>query len=182
MNKATDENGMNGIVGTWEGVPVYYSTLCDWSEPNLKINLKIKKLFSDATLPTIGSLHAAGVDLYAYIPEGSVEINPYTTQKINTGLAMEIPNGTFGGIFARSGLATKQGLRPINCVGVVDSDYRGAVIVALYNDSDEIRTIHHGDRIAQLIIIPYLPTNIIEVEELSDTKRGTGGFGSTGVN
>lgn len=95
---------------------------------------------------------------------------------------MEIPEGYFGAIFARSGLATKRGLRPANCVGVVDSDYRGEIIVALHNDTDKCESIHEGDRIAQIVIMPYLPVQLEEVEELSDTIRGEGGFGSTGVS
>ena len=104
------------------------------------------------------------------------------TEKINTGICVEIPNGYFGAIFARSGLATKRGLRPANCVGVIDSDYRGEVIVALHNDTEKSESIHVGDRIAQLVILPYLPVEFEEVDELSNTDRGEGGFGSTGVS
>ena len=99
---------------------------------------------------------------------------------IGTGLAVEIPEGYFGAIFARSGLASKEGLRPANCVGVVDSDYRGEVKVALHNDTNELRTVQHGERIAQLVIMPYLPVEFNLVNELTDTDRGEGGFGSTG--
>ena len=99
---------------------------------------------------------------------------------VSTEIAIEIPFGNFGGIFARSGLASKQGLRPANCVGVIDSDYRGPVKVALHNDSNETREVEKGERIAQLVIIPYLPVSINVVDELSNTERGNGGFGSTG--
>lgn len=143
--------------------------------------LKIKLLTENAVVPTVGSKNAAGLDLYAYIEEGDIIVEPFTTVKINTGIAVEIPDGYFGGVYARSGLATKQGLRPSNCVGVIDSDYRGEVMVALYNDSDKPRTVVNGDRIAQLIIQPYLNAEIDIVDELSETDRGNGGFGSTGV-
>ena len=141
------------------------------------MELNIKKLSEDATIPTRGSEYAAGYDLYA---TADVSIDPGDTVKIGTGLAMEIPNGYFGAVFARSGLATKQGLRPANCVGVIDSDYRGELIVALFNDSVMLREIKKGDRIAQLVILPYFSYTFKEVDELSDTKRGEGGFGSTG--
>lgn len=143
--------------------------------------LKIKLLTENAVVPTVGSKNAAGLDLYAYIEEGDIIVEPFTTVKINTGIAVEIPDGYFGGVYARSGLATKQGLRPSNCVGIIDSDYRGEVMVALYNDSDKPRTVVNGDRIAQLIIQPYLNAEIDIVDELSETDRGNGGFGSTGV-
>lgn len=109
-----------------------------------------------------------------------MQIKPHETVKIGTGLAMEIPDGYFGAIFARSGLATKEGLRPANCVGVCDSDYRGEYIVVIHNDSEETRTITAGERIAQLVVMPYLPVTFDEVAELTDTNRGEGGFGSTG--
>lgn len=143
--------------------------------------LKIKLLTENAVVPTVGSKNAAGLDLYAYIEEGDIIVEPFTTVKINTGIAVEIPDGYFGGVYARSGLATKQGLRPSNCVGVIDSDYRGEVMVALYNDSNKPRTVVNGDRIAQLIIQPYLNVEIDIVDELSETDRGNGGFGSTGA-
>lgn len=143
--------------------------------------LKIKLLAENAVVPTVGSQNAAGLDLYAYIEEGDITVKPFTTVKIRTGIAVEIPDGHFGGVYARSGLATKQGLRPSNCVGVIDSDYRGEVMVALYNDSNKPRKVVNGDRIAQLIIQPYLYAAIDIVDELSETDRGDGGFGSTGV-
>ena len=144
-----------------------------------KYSVRIKKLDENATIPTYGSEFAAGADLYACTGE-TVSINPHETKLIHTGIAMEIPHGTFGAIFARSGLATKQGLRPANCVGVIDSDYRGEVIVAVHNDTDSEQIIAAGDRIAQLVVIPFLPIRFIETEELTNTDRGEGGFGSTG--
>ena len=143
-------------------------------------NMLIKKINEEAVTPTRGSKYAAGYDLYACINE-KVEILPGETKLIGTGIAIQLPECTFGAIFARSGLATKQGLRPANCVGVVDSDYRGEIIVAIHNDSDEIRYIENGDRIAQLIIIPYLSVELEKVKELTETERGDGGFGSTGT-
>ena len=145
----------------------------------LSAKIKIKKLTDTAKTPTRGSEHAAGYDMYADVKE-DVQIKPHETVKIGTGLAMEIPDGYFGAIFARSGLATKEGLRPANCVGVCDSDYRGENIVAIHNDSEETRTITAGERIAQLVVMPYLPVTFDEVAELTDTNRGEGGFGSTG--
>lgn len=145
------------------------------------IQMNIKKLNDDSVIPTKGSEYAAGMDLYSYIPEETLYIPAGATCKIGTGIAAEIPEGCFGAIFARSGLATKRGLRPANCVGVVDSDYRGEIIVALHNDSDKRQAIHNGERIAQMVIMPYVSVNINSVKELSDTDRGTGGFGSTGI-
>ena len=143
--------------------------------------MKIMKIYDDAILPTRGSAEAAGYDLYARLKENeTLQILPHETTKIGTGIAIECPKGYFAGIFARSGLATKQGLRPANCVGVVDSDYRGEIIVAIHNDSDEIRYIENGDRIAQMILIPYIPMTFIETDELSESGRGQDGFGSTG--
>lgn len=141
--------------------------------------IKVKKLNDLAIIPTRGSEYSAGMDLHAAISE-SIYISPHETIKIPTGLAMELPKGTFGAIFARSGLATKQGIRPANCVGVCDSDYRGEYIVALHNDSNISRTINPGERIAQLVVMPYIPIEFKEVDNLSDTERGLGGFGSTG--
>ena len=130
-------------------------------------------------LPTRGSASAAGYDLHADIAK-KTEIAPGETKMIPTGLAMEIPEGYFGAVFARSGLAMKEGLRPGNCVGVVDSDYRGEFFIGLHNDSQMTRVIEPGERIAQLVIMPYLAVEFSEVEELTDTARGEGGFGSTG--
>lgn len=145
----------------------------------MKVNVNVVKVNSRATLPTQGSQYSAGYDLYACIDE-SITIAPHTTVKIGTGLKFDLPEGTFGAIVARSGLATKQGLSPANKIGVCDSDYRGEYIVALHNHSNEERTIQPNDRIAQLIIMPYIAANFIECDELSETDRGEGGFGSTG--
>lgn len=146
----------------------------------MTVNIKVKKLKQNAKLPTRGSIQAAGYDLYACLEGEKVSIKPHETVKIGTGLCIEIPEGYFGGIFARSGLATNKGLRPANCVGVADSDYRGEYIISLYNDSDLPQVITQNERIAQLIILPFLPVTFEEVEELSETERGAGGFGSSG--
>lgn len=138
---------------------------------------KIKLLYEDSILPTRGSDDAAGYDLYAV--SGAV-IEPHTNAKIGTGVAIQPPKGTFGAIFARSGLATKQGLRPANCVGVCDYDYTGEYIIALHNDSNEQRIITPGDRIGQVVFIPYTNVEFVVVENLEETERGDGGFGSTG--
>ena len=143
----------------------------------MKIN--IKKLNKNAIIPTKGSEYAAGYDLYACI-NAPVVITPHSTVKVGTGLSIEIPTGYFGAIFARSGLSTKQGLRPANAVGVCDSDYRGEYIVALHNDTDIPQTINPMERIAQLIVIPFLSIEFNEIDELSKTERGEDGFGSTG--
>ena len=142
--------------------------------------VQVKKLDSRAIVPTSGSPFSAGYDLYACLAE-SVTVPPHATVRIGTGLAFALPEHTFGAVFARSGLATQQGLRPANCVGVCDSDYRGEYIVPLHNDSDEPRTVRHGERIAQLVLLPFLPMDCEETDKLSDTQRGTGGFGSTGT-
>lgn len=146
------------------------------------MEIAVKKLKDNAILPTHGSEQAAGCDLHACLENGKVTLWPNDTAKIPTGIAAAIPDGCFGAIFARSGLATKQGLRPANCVGVIDSDYRGEIIVALHNDSETDRDIQNGDRIAQLVIMPYIPAKYIQVDELEETKRGEGGFGSTGTS
>ena len=143
------------------------------------MNLKIKMLDPNAILPTRGSEKAAGWDLYANL-DAPVVIAPGRVAKISSGIAIELPEGTFGGIFARSGLSTKKGLRPANCVGVIDEDYRGPVIVPVYNDSKIPVTISPNERIAQLIIMPYINCQISEVTELTETERDEGGFGSTG--
>lgn len=140
--------------------------------------IKIKKLNKDAKIPTRGSKYAAGYDLYSC---SEYEIVPHGTVKVGTGLSFELPENTFGAIFARSGLATKKGLRPSNCVGVCDCDYRGEYIVAIHNDTDELQTIDKHERIAQLVLMPYIPMEFIESDELSETERDTGGFGSTGA-
>ena len=142
--------------------------------------MKIKLLSNLATIPTRGSEYAAGYDLYAAIPETTI-IPAHKTEKIPTDIAMEIPKGFAGLIMARSGLATKEGLRPANCVGLIDSDYRGNVIVALHNDTNTNKTIDPDERIAQLVIIPFESVEFEVVDELSDTIRAEGGFGSTGA-
>ena len=146
-----------------------------------KTTINYKKLNPNAKTPTRGSEYAAGYDLYACVDD-TVTINPHQTVKIGTGLSFELPNGTFAGIFARSGLATKEGLRPANCIGVCDSDYRGEYIVALHNDSEDVRYVNNGDRIAQMILLPYIEMVFNEVSNLTETERGNGGFGSTGIN
>lgn len=143
------------------------------------MEIKVKKLYENANLPTRGSDAAAGYDLY-YAGDPII-IQPHTTEKLGTGLSFELPDGTFAAIFARSGLATKQGLRPANCVGVCDSDYRGEYIVAIHNDTDVAKEILHRERIAQMVLLPYIEMTFNEVEELNTTNRGEGGFGSTGV-
>lgn len=155
------------------------------------IDVKIKRLSETATLPTYGSEKAAAMDLYADCPltiyQEQVDSNikglaipPHQTVKIGTGFAIQPPKGYCALILARSGMATKQGLAPANKVGLCDEDYRGEYIVALHNHSVEAKFVQHGDRIAQLMFVPYEQANLIEVEELDETERGSGGFGSTG--
>lgn len=141
----------------------------------MKVN--VKKLSENAKLPAYGSEYAAGADLYAAEP---VCIAPGETAFVHTGIAVELPAGTVGLVYARSGLACKQDLAPANKVGVIDCDYRGEVMVALHNHGRETRSVERGDRIAQLVIAPYYTAAFTEAEELSETVRGAGGFGSTG--
>ncbi len=141
--------------------------------------IAVKKLEERAILPTYGSAYAAGADLYA-LTDGEVTIAPGETRLVRTGLAMEIPEGYAGLIYARSGLASKRGLAPANKVGVVDADYRGEIMVALHNHSAVAQTIANGERIAQLVVAPFLKAEFLEAEELNETVRGVGGFGSTG--
>ena len=141
--------------------------------------VSIKRLNPRAKLPAYGSADAAGADLYA-LTDGPVSIAPGQTALIHTGLALAIPQGYVGLVYARSGLATKQGLAPANKVGVIDADYRGEVMVALHNHSNAERRIACGERIAQLVVAPFLKAEFEETDELSDTVRGAGGFGSTG--
>lgn len=156
------------------------------------IDVKIKRLAETAKMPTRAFPTDAGLDLYAHLPDATVhewggnvingiKIRPHETAMIGTGLAMAIPEGYWGGIFARSGLASKQGLRPSNCVGVVDCSYRNEVKVALYNDSNETRIVQDGDRVAQLIILPCPSVKLSEVDSLDNTARNMGGFGSSGT-
>ncbi len=144
------------------------------------MDIKIKKLKENAIIPTRGSKFAAGYDLYACLDCDSLTIEPHKSAKIGTGIAAALPTGYFGAIFARSGLATKQSLRPANCVGVVDSDYRGEYIVFIHNDSSEVKTINNGERIAQLVVMPFMEVSFTETDVLDETERGEGGFGSTG--
>lgn len=144
------------------------------------MKVQIKKLNPNATIPTHGSEQAAGYDMFACLSE-DVYIAPGRVAKIPTGLAIKPPAGYYIALVARSGLATKQGLRLANSVGICDEDYRGEYIIALYNDSSETRVVKHGDRIAQMLLKQYTFCEFEEVDELDDTARGTGGFGSTGV-
>ena len=146
----------------------------------MKQQVKIKKLNSKAMLPTYGSEYSAGADLYACMEE-TVTIQPGETVLIKTGLAMAIPEGYAGLIYARSGLATKKGLAPANKVVVVDADYRGEVMVPLHNHSRVAVEVEHGERIAQMVITPFLTAEYMLAEELDETERGEGGFGSTGT-
>ena len=143
------------------------------------MQVAIKKLNEKAILPSYGSEYAAGADLYACL-DGDITINPHDTVLIPTGIALELPVGYAGLIYARSGLATKKGLAPANKVGVVDCDYRGEVKVALHNHSNTYQTVSAGERVAQLVITPYITAKFVECDELSKTVRGAGGFGSTG--
>ena len=145
------------------------------------MDVRIKRLNDLAKIPTRGSKFSAGYDLYA-ATSYDIQIPPHATVKIGTGLAMDLPSGYFGAIVARSGIATKRGLRPANCIGICDEDYRGEYIVALHNDSSETKVVQVGERIAQLILLPYQTIDFKEVAALHDAGRGSGGFGSTGEN
>ena len=142
-------------------------------------SMNIKKLNDKATVPTYGSACAAGADLYACEDNG-VTIAPGKTVLVHTGIAMAIPEGYVGLVYARSGLASKRGLAPANKVGVIDSDYRGEIMVALHNHGSEPQTVENGERIAQIVFTPYAAAIFTVTDELDDTARGTGGFGSTG--
>ena len=146
------------------------------------MKIPCKKLRENAILPTRGTALAAGVDLYALLPDRqeSAAVAPQGKYLFPTGIAVEIPEGYVGLVFARSGIATKRQLAPANCVGVIDADYRGECTVALHNDTDEVRTVAPGDRIAQLVILPFLAAEFAEADALDETDRGAGGFGSTG--
>ena len=146
----------------------------------MKTKVEIKKLDERAIIPTYGTEFSAGADIYALLDE-PVTIAPGETKLIHTGLAMAIPEGLVGLNFARSGMATKRGLAPANKVGVIDSDYRGELMVALYNQGSVAQTVEHGDRIAQIIFMPYYTADFILCDELDETVRGEGGFGSTGT-
>ena len=146
------------------------------------MRIHCKKLHENAILPTRGTALAAGVDLYALLPDGqeSAAVPPQGKYLFPTGIAVEIPEGYVGLVFARSGIATKRQLAPANCVGVIDADYRGECTVALHNDTDAPRTVAPGDRIAQLVILPFLAAEFSDADTLDETDRGAGGFGSTG--
>jgi dUTP pyrophosphatase len=143
------------------------------------MNIEIKRLTETARIPERGSSLAAGYDLFADIAE-DITIAPHTTVMIGTGVAVAIPEGYFGGIFARSGLSAKEGLRPANCTGVVDADYRGEIKVALHNDGNNAKIVESGQKIAQMVVLPFLNVTFEEVSQLDETERGSGGFGSTG--
>ena len=143
------------------------------------MKVRIKKLTDTARLPAYGSAWAAGADLYS--DEDTFTVAPGETHLTHTGLSIEIPEGYGGFIYARSGLATKRGLAPANKVGVIDADYRGEIMVSLHNHSDKPQTVEAGERVAQLVIAPFLKAEFEEADELSDTVRGEGGFGSTGA-
>lgn len=147
----------------------------------MELKIRFKKILPDAFVPTYGSDFAAGADLHA-LTEKEITVNPGQTVLVHTGIALEIPEGTVGLVFARSGLATKQGLAPANKVGVIDSDYRGEIMVSIYNQSNEERIIKNGDRIAQISFLPYYTALFEQSDLLDDTGRGEGGFGSTGIN
>lgn len=156
--------------------------------------IKIVRIAPDVVMPTKAHDTDAGFDLYAYCPDATfyswesgcqsnvkgVKVRPNETYKFHTGIKLAIPDGYWGGIYARSGLATKCGLRPANCVGVIDSSYRGEIIVAIHNDSNETQLVHNGGRIAQLVIQKVEPTVFEEVSELDETSRGESGFGGSG--
>ena len=146
----------------------------------MKPVIRVKKLDARAELPVFGSEFAAGADLRACL-DGDLTIAPGQTALIHTGLALEIPAGYAGLVYARSGLATKRGLAPANKVGVIDADYRGEIMVALHKHGAEAQTVGHGERIAQLVVTPFLAVDYEEADELTDTARGAGGFGSTGT-
>ncbi len=143
--------------------------------------VKFIKLNPDAIVPTYGTQYAAGADLYA-LNNGNIKLNPGETVMIHTGIAMQIPEGTAAFIFARSGIATKRGLAPANKVGVIDSDYRGEIMVPIHNHSGQIQYIESGERVAQMVFMPYVKAEFIESETLDETDRDTKGFGSTGTN
>lgn len=146
------------------------------------MNIKVKRICEKAKLPTRGSEKAAAYDVYACLPDENapVTIMPHQTMLIGTGLRMAPPEGFYVGVYARSGLSSKEGLRPANCVGVIDEDYRGEYLVAVHNDSEVTRSVRHGDRIAQILLQKRYDMDFEEVDELDTTGRGVGGFGSTG--
>lgn len=146
------------------------------------MNIKVKRMSEEAKLPARGSEKAAAYDVYACLPDENalVTIMPHQTMLIGTGLRMAPPEGFYVGVYARSGLSSKEGLRPANCVGVIDEDYRGEYLVAVHNDSEVTRSVRHGDRIAQILLQKRYDMDFEEVDELDTTRRGECGFGSTG--
>lgn len=146
----------------------------------MRVNVDIVAMYDDVKIPEYKSPDAVGADLYAYIKEGSITINPHETVFIGTGVKMDIPTGLGAFIFARSGLSCKEDLAPANKVGVVDPDYRGEIMVALHNHGTASRTVKHGDRIAQIAFMPYLIARFHKQNSLTETERGDGGFGHTG--
>lgn len=145
------------------------------------MEINIKKLYEDTIIPTRGTEEAAGYDLYAHLDSENIELKPGETHMVGTGIAVEIPKGYYAAIYARSGIAAKRNLRPANCVGVIDSDYRGEIKVPLYNDSNINQVLEKDERVAQMVIMPYLSVTFNEVETLSESSRDQGGFGSTGT-
>lgn len=145
----------------------------------MKTKIKIQKLDDRALLPTYGSASAAGADLYA-LTQAPISIAPHETVFVHTGIAVELPQGYVGLVYARSGLACKRDVAPANKVGVIDCDYRGEIMVALHNHGAQVQTIENGERIAQLVITPYITAEFEQAQSLSDTARGAGGFGSSG--
>ena len=146
----------------------------------MKVNIKIKKLNENAIIPKYGTDFSAGADLYALIDD-AITIEPGQSVLVHTGVAMAIPEGLVGLVFGRSGMACKRGLAPANKVGVIDSDYRGEIMVCLHNHGNESQTVENGERIAQMAFVPYYTAKFAVVDELDDTVRGAGGFGSTGT-
>ena len=144
------------------------------------MRIRIKKTDEKAIIPTYGTEFSAGADLYALL-DSSIEIAPHETCFVHTGISVEIPEGYCGLVFARSSMGAKRGLAPANKVGVIDADYRGEIMVTLHNHSEKVATVDPGERIAQLAIVPFLKAEFEEAEELTDTIRGAGGFGSTGT-
>ena len=144
------------------------------------MRVRIKKINENAIIPTYGTEYSAGADLYALL-DSKIEIKPHETVFVHTGISVEIPEGYCGLIFARSSMGAKRGLAPANKVGVIDADYRGEIMVTLHNHSEITQTVEPGERIAQLAIVPFLKAEFEEVDELTDTTRGAGGFGSTGT-
>lgn len=145
------------------------------------MEINIKKLYEDSIIPTRGTEESAGCDLYAHLDVERKEIAPGETYMVGTGIAVEIPKGYYAAIFARSGIAAKRNLRPANCVGVIDSDYRGEFKVPIFNDSDKVQVLENKERIAQMVIMPYLNITFNEVENLSKSSCEHVGFGSTGT-